>query len=266
MAENTAGMITQNASFNCNAAKLLVVPKGWKQREPFLRALASVLSKVPPRKAYYPGAHQRFESLTQGHADVRKFGAASGDRLPWTLVLGLDPDDPGEKNFVNEPFCSILSEVAVGSDDPVGFLQEAVPFVNDRVWGTLSAMMFVHPRSEADTALKSALDVALRDLRYGAVAINVWPALAYALCSTPWGGHPTATLADVQSGLGWVHNTVMLEDIEKCVVRAPLRAMPKQVYFPTHKTANQLGRRIVDFEASPSWLKVPAMAVSAIRG
>lgn len=266
VAENVAGMITHNASFNCNAAKLLVLPKGWKQREPFLRALASVLSRVPPRKAYYPGAHQRFEALTQGHVDVRKFGAASGERLPWTLVLGLDPDDTSEKNFFTEPFCSILSEVAIGSDDPVAFLGEAVPFVNDRVWGTLSGMLFVHPKSEADASVRAAVDGAVRDLRYGAVAINAWPALAYALASTPWGGHPTATLANVQSGLGWVHNTVMLEDIEKCVVRTPLRAMPKQVYFPTHKTVHQLGRKLVDFEAAPSWLKVPAMAVTALRG
>jgi hypothetical protein len=94
----------------------------------------------------------------------------------------------------------------------------------------------------------------------------VWPALAYALCSTPWGGHPSATLADIQSGLGWVHNTVMLEDIEKCVLRAPLKPMPKQVYFPTHKAVHQLGQRLVEFEAAPSWLKVPGLALAALRG
>jgi aldehyde dehydrogenase (NAD(P)+) len=127
-------------------------------------------------------------------------------------------------------------------------------------------MMFVHPKAEADVSVGAAVGAALRDLRYGAVAVNVWPALAYALGSTPWGGHPTATLKDIQSGLGWVHNTVMLEDIEKCVVRAPLRAMPKQVYFPTHKTVNALTRRLVDFEAAPSWLKVPGMALTALRG
>jgi aldehyde dehydrogenase (NAD(P)+) len=266
MAENVAGMITNNGSFNCNAAKLLVLPKGWDKREAFIQKLSTVLAQVPPRKAYYPGAFNRHEALTKGHADVRKIGRGTDQALPWTLVLGLDAKDPNERNFHDEPFCSILNEVEIGSTDPVQFISEAVPFANDRVWGTLSSMLFVHPKSEADPTIRTAVDGALRDLRYGAVAVNVWPALAYALVSTPWGGHPSATLADIQSGLGWVHNTVMLEDIDKCIIRAPLKPMPKHVYFPTHKTVHQLGRRLVEFEAAPSWLKVPGLAVAAMRG
>ena len=266
MAENVAGMITNNGSFNCNAAKLLVTPKGWDKRDAFLQKVGAVLAQVKTRKAYYPGAFQRYESLTTGHSDVRKIGTGTDQNLPWTLVAGLDADDPKEKNFFTEPFCAILSETSVGSSDPLDFIAKAVPFANDRVWGTLNAMLFVHPKTESDPTTKAAVDGALRDLRYGTVAINAWPALAYAFCSTPWGGHPSATLADIQSGLGWVHNTVMLEDIEKCVIHAPLRPMPKQVYFATHKTVHQLGQRLVAFEASPSWLKVPGLAVAALRG
>jgi len=266
MAENAAGMVTNNASFNCNAAKLLVLPKGWTQRDAFIQKLTSVLSAVPPRKAYYPGAFQRYEALTSGHADVRKIGQGTDQALPWTLVMGLDANDPRETNFFTEPFCSILSEVSIGSTDPLEFIQAAVPFANDRVWGTLNAMLFVHPKVEASQSAKSAIEGALRDLRFGTVAVNAWPALGYAFVTTPWGGHPSATLANVQSGIGWVHNTVMLEDIEKCVVRAPLKPMPKQVYFPTHKTVDKLGRKLVDFEASPSWLKVPGLAITALSG
>ncbi len=266
MAANVAGMVCNNGSFNCNAAKMLVVPKGWDRRELFVRKLSEILAHVPPRKAYYPGAFQRFEALTDGHADVRKIGQVTSQTLPWTLVLGLDPEDRQEKNFTNEPFCSILSEVAIGSMDPLAFIEAAVPFANDRLWGTLSAMLFVHPTLQADSGTNPAIEGAIRDLRYGTVAVNVWPALAYALCSTPWGGHPSATLSDIQSGLGWVHNTVMLEDIEKCVVRAPLKPKPKHVYFPGHKTLHTLGRRLVAFEAEPSWLKVPGLALAALGG
>ncbi len=266
MAANVAGMICNNASFNCNAAKMLVVPKGWAKRELFVRMLSSVLAGVPPRKAYYPGARQRYDALTGGHADVRKIGAGSEHVLPWTLVLGLDPESQTETNFTTEPFCAILSEVAIGSTDPVGFLGEAVSFANDHLWGTLNATLFVHPAFEADAAGKRALDTALAGLKYGTVGINVWPALGYALCTTPWGGHPSATLTDIQSGLGWVHDTLMLEDIEKCVVRGPLRPVPKHVYFPGHRSLHRLGRRLVDFEAAPSWLKVPGLAAAALRG
>jgi aldehyde dehydrogenase (NAD(P)+) len=245
---------------------MLVVPKGWDKRDAFIRKISDVLGRVPPRKAYYPGAFQRYESLTTGHSNVKKIGSASDQALPWTLVLGLDAADASEKNFYTEPFCSILSEVSIASTDPLEFLKEAATFANDRVWGTLNAMFFVHPSVEADAGGKAALEGAIRDLRYGTVAVNVWPALAYALCSTPWGGHPSATLGDIQSGLGWVHNTVMLEGIEKCVIRSKLVPKPKHVYFPEHKSLHRLGRRLVSFEAEPSWLKVPGLAVAALTG
>jgi hypothetical protein len=266
MAENVAGMITNNASFNCNAAKLLVLPKGWDLRSRFLEKLTSVLSDVPPRNAYYPGAAQRYQQLTSGHSEVRAVGQRTDRALPWTLVLGLDAGNQNELNFCTEPFCSIVSEVSIGSTEPLEFIHAAVPFVNDRVWGTLNAMLFVHPKFEAGQAGKAAVERALRDLRYGTVAVNAWPALGYAFVTTPWGGHPSATLANVQSGIGWVHNTVMLEGIDKCVVRAPLKPMPKPVYFPTHRTLRQLGQKLVSFEAAPSWLKVPGLAVAALGG
>jgi hypothetical protein len=266
MAENVAGMITNNASFNCNAAKLLVLPKGFPQREALVKKLASILERVPPRKAYYPGALDRYRSLTAGHTDVRTFGKAGEAALPWTLVLGLDPNDPNEQNFYTEPFCAILSEVSIGSNDPLEFLAAAAPFANDQVWGTLNSMLFVHPKTQSDPALAQAVEECVRDLRHGTVAINAWPALAYAFCSTPWGGHPSATLDNIQSGLGWVHDTVMLEDIEKCVVRAPLKQFPKPVWYPSHKTLHRLGKKLVDFEASPGWLKVPSIAVTALKG
>jgi aldehyde dehydrogenase (NAD(P)+) len=265
MAENVAGMICNNASFNCNAAKMLVTPKGWAKREQFIRMLSSVLGGVAPRKAYYPGARQRYDALTNGHGDVRKIGAGSENALPWTLVLGLDAASQAETNFTTEPFCSIVSEVSVGSTDPLEFLNEVVPFANEHLWGTLNAMLFVHPSVEEDSAGKRAIDAALVGLKYGTVAINVWPAMGYALCSTPWGGHPSATLTDIQSGLGWVHDTLMLEDIEKCVVRGPLSPRPKLAYFPGHRSLHRLGRRLVDFEAAPSWFKVPALAATALR-
>jgi hypothetical protein len=115
-------------------------------------------------------------------------------------------------------------------------------------------------------AVQAAFDAALRDLRYGTVSVNTWPGVGYAIVTTPWGGHPSATLENVQSGIGWVHNSVLLEGIEKCVIRAPLKPMPKMAYFPTHKTFDQLARKLVDFEASPSWLKVPGLAMAALGG
>ncbi|HEY6560021.1 MAG TPA: aldehyde dehydrogenase family protein [Polyangiaceae bacterium] len=265
MAQNVAGMVANNASFNCNAAKLLVLPKGWHGRAQFLRDIGEALSKIPPRRAYYPGANDRYQALTTDKSEVRKFGHVSDGDLPWTLVTGLNADDSAERNFYTEPFCSILSETQVGSDDPAEFLATATAFANDRVWGTLNAMLFVHPRTEGDPALRPALDRAISELRYGTVAINHWPALVYGFGAPPWGGHPSATLDNIQSGLGWVHNTQMFEDIEKAVLRGPLTVFPKPAWFPGHKTLHRLGRALMNFELEPSWKKVPALALMAAR-
>ncbi len=265
MGENIAGMITHNASFNCNAAKLLVLPNRWNRRDALLKSIETALAKVPPRKAYYPGAFERYAILTAERRDVRAIGKASDGALPWTLVLGLQ-EEASEKHFSMEPFCSVLSEVSVGSSDPFEFMNAAVRFVNERVWGTLNSMLFVHPGFEKDTAGSAAVHETIRDLRYGTVGVNVWPALGYALCSPPWGGHPSSTLADVQSGMGWVNNTVMLAGIEKAVVRGPIKAVPKPIYYPSHKTIHTLGRRLANFEASPSWLKMPGLALAAFSG
>lgn len=261
-----AGMVTNNASFNCNAAKLLVLPKGWAQRDALMARVAAALQKAPPRKAYYPGAFERYEALTAERPGVQRFGEGQEGALPWTIVPGLDSSVGSERNFHMEPFCAILSETTLGSADPAEFLAAAGPFCNDVVWGTLSCMLFVPPAVEKDTTLGPAFERLVSDLRYGSVAVNCWAGLVYGLGTPPWGGHPSATLENIQSGLGWVHNTPMFESIEKAVLRSPLVPFPKPAWYPGHRTLHEIGRKLTRFEASPSWLKVPSIAASALSG
>lgn len=266
MAANVATMVTNNASCNCNAGKMLVTSKHWPAREGFLGRVRSVLAAVKPRKAYYPGAFDRYDKLVGGRAKAEKLGEAREGELPWTLVFGLDADDRDERLFTTEPFCPILSEVPLDAHSGPEFLKAATVFCNERLWGTLSAVVFIHPRTMGDPTCADAFEHMLRDLRYGAVAVNHWSALAYALVTTPWGAHPSSTLTDIQGGLGWVHNTFMLEAIEKVVVRGPLTVFPKPPWFVTHRNAHEVARRMVYLEAEPSLLKVPAVALAALKG
>ncbi|MET0793954.1 MAG: aldehyde dehydrogenase family protein, partial [Polyangiaceae bacterium] len=141
MARGIAGMVVQNASFNCNAAKMLVLARGFAQRTALLERLQAQLSRVAPRFAYYPGAKQRYASLIEGAPHVTRLGNAAEGQLPWTLITELDPESDAPQ-FSVEPFCSILSEVSVGSADPVEFLASATAFANERLWGTLNAMLY----------------------------------------------------------------------------------------------------------------------------
>ncbi|HKO52856.1 MAG TPA: aldehyde dehydrogenase family protein [Polyangiaceae bacterium] len=266
LARGIAGMVVQNASFNCNAAKMLITPRGFGQRDALLTRLKAEFAKIAPRKAYYPGAEARYAALTKDSAQVTRIGDAGPGQLPWTLISELDPESSAIQ-FSVEPFCSVLSEVSVGSDDPVEFLASASQFANFRLWGTLNAMLYVTPETEQDPALSLALERAIEDLRYGTIGVNHWPSAAYALATAPWGGHPSATLADAQSGLGWVHNSLLFQAtaIEKTVQRGPLRAFPAPPYFPGHRSLHLLGRALADFEAAPSAVGLAKVGYFAVR-
>jgi acyl-CoA reductase-like NAD-dependent aldehyde dehydrogenase len=266
IARSLTGMVVQNASFNCNAAKMLITPRGFAQREALLSRLQAEFAKVPPRNAYYPGAEERYRALTQDAAHVTRIGDAGRGQLPWTLITELDPSSSAAQ-FSVEPFCSILSEVSVGSADPLEFLASASEFANEKLWGTLNAMLYVAPGIERDATLARAFETTIGELRYGTVGVNQWPSAAYALATAPWGGHPSATLANAQSGQGWVHNCLLFDAsaIEKTVQRGPLRAFPAPPYFPGHRSLHHLGRALADFEASPSARGLARVGYFAVR-
>ena len=57
-AENVAAMITNNASFNCIATKMIVTSRAWPDRQRFLDKIDAVLARIPRRRAYYPAARR----------------------------------------------------------------------------------------------------------------------------------------------------------------------------------------------------------------
>jgi acyl-CoA reductase-like NAD-dependent aldehyde dehydrogenase len=255
--------VTNNASFNCNAAKMLITAAGWPQRERFLALVKEGFAATPTRQAYYPGARDRFDALTAGR-QIESFGEAREGTLPWTLITGVDEGRADDPLFTTEPFCSILSHTTLGDSDPAGFLAAATRFCNERLWGTLNATVIIDPRTEKNEA--AALDRAILDLRYGNVTINLWPAVTFATISSPWGGYPGATLEDVQSGIGWIHNTYMLEGVEKAVMRGSITLWPKPVWFYDNKATHLIAERITRFELAPSALKLPGLTAAALRG
>jgi len=264
-AQDIGAAVACNASFNCNAATMVVTPRGWKGRDDLLAALERTLAATPVRKAYYPGAKDRWQALAGWRQTRKLLGTADPDSLPWTILPDLDPTDRNEPAFNTEPFCSIISETQVASDDPVEFLEEAVNFANDRLWGTLSAGMVVHPKLMKDPRVAQAVEQAIVRLRYGVVAVNAWSGYVFAYAAPPWGAHPSSSRDNIQSGCDWVHNTPMIEGIEKAVLRHPVTMTPKPSYFHTHRTADTLMRRMTGLEEQASWGRVPGVLAAAMR-
>jgi hypothetical protein len=262
-ARHVASMVANNASFNCNAAKALVVASGWEQKGKFLAKVRDALAKMPARKAYYPGAQDRYRGFLDNYPNAEKLGDASSDVVPWTVIPGVPPN-AGEYALTNEAFCGVLALVELDATDAASFLKAAVPFANDTMWGTLSAMVLIDPATER--ANQAAFEQALCDLRYGGIAVNAFAGLIYGLVVTTWGAFPGHPLTDIQSGRGVVHNAFMFDNPQKSVVRAPFRMKRTPLWFSDHKTQGSTAKALAQMEAYPSFLKLPKLIANAVRG
>jgi acyl-CoA reductase-like NAD-dependent aldehyde dehydrogenase len=262
-AAHVATMLANNAGFNCLTARVLVTAAAWPQREAFLDALEQALASLPPRQAYYPGAADIHAAFLEHHPGARRLGSGSEGTLPWTLVRGADPDDAEEPCFTTEPFCNLMAETALPGSSASEFLDRAVAFCNDSLWGTLCASLIVKQRRDAELA--AAVRRALRDLRYGSVGVNVWVAAAYALTACSWGAYPGHPDNDIQSGRGTVANTFMLRDPEKSVVYGPFRYRPRPAWFAGHKNSERTLRALVHLEANPSPVTLTRTFAAALR-
>jgi hypothetical protein len=263
-AENVATQITQNGGFNCNAAKVLVTHASWPQRDHFLDELRRVLQSLTPRPAYYPGAEERYGRFIEAYPQAEVLGKRRPGVLPPALIPGLDPGERNTLAFTTESFCAVTAETALSGANDEEFLQNAIRFCNERLHGTLNCSLIVHPKSEE--RLGAALETAISELRYGTVAINHWPAMGFALGSTPWGAFPGHPLDDIQSGRGSVHNTCLFEKPEKTVIHGPFRVFPKPAWFVTHRSAHRVGEHLTALEANPGPGRLPAIVINALLG
>lgn len=269
-AEQIATAFTMNASFMCCSAKVLVLPKNWDGSAKFMKALQQVCVEIPTRSAYYPGAEDRWQAITKNHNNVSNIGQAKTGELPWTFIADINPDDTSEVLFKDEPFCSVIASVQIGSAEPIAFLQAATEFANNRLWGTLNATLIVHPQTLEEANTNAAFEQAISQLKYGAITVNTFIGLLFCT-GAPWGAYnggayAGSTSQDIQSGSGFVHNTNMLEGIEKAVLRAPLFVFPKPAWLASHKKARAVTKKLVAMEENASWAKVPGIVFTAMQG
>ena len=253
-AENIAASIVNNASFNCLATKVIITSADWPQRDRFLTMIERQLEQIPRRYAYYPGAAERWERFTGDVLDDKEY-------LPWKLIRNADPDQSPHL-FQEESFVCVCAETALQADSDTEFLERAVDFVNQEVWGTLCATITVPNGFQKIN--DDVLDRCLSRMNYGAVGINHWPALNYAFMSTPWGGAPGTDLTNVASGIGNVHNTFFLSDVEKTVLYGPLTLFPKPVWFPSHPNPEAVGWGLMNLYRQPSLMNLLRVGLSVV--
>jgi aldehyde dehydrogenase (NAD(P)+) len=258
-----------NAGFNCIATQVVIVADGWEHADLFLEMVEDALARAPDRPAYYPGAEDRRRTAAAEHPDTVTVGDP-----PRTFIRNLDPTRD-HSAFTEELFCAVLASTRLPHTDPGRFLDAAVEFANDRLTGTLAAGIIVDPVTR--NRLGSRFDTAVADLRYGCVGVNVWTAFGFLEPRVPWGAYPGHTLDEVGSGIGAVHNALMFDRPEKCVVTGPFRPFPRAwasgsfhlspapPWFIGNRTGAVTAELIARFVADPSPRRLPAIFRSALR-
>jgi len=263
-AENIATQLANNCGFNCNAVRVIVMPENWDRREALMDAIAETFEDLPTRTAYYPGAQERFREFVDLEDDVDIIGDPADDELPYAILRDVDPEGEDHPAFNDEAWTTVTSETRLPGDSPGEFLTNAVEFCNDVLWGTLNGAILVHPETRRE--LGDTLDEAIEELEYGSVAVNHWPALSYGLGVTPWGGYPGQDYTDIQSGIDFVHNTLLFDAPEKSVIYGPFSMSPKPPWFATNSAADEVAPKLVDFEYEPSLGKFLSIVWSSLFG
>lgn len=263
---NIASSVCNNAGFNCNATRVVIQHEQWDKREALLASIQKAFQQAADRKPYYPGAEERQKMFLEHHPDAEQFGTKDAGRVPWTLIHHLDPGDPDDICFNTESWCGQTSEVALPAASIAEYIDEAVDFCNERVWGTLSAGIIVHPKSLKDPVIADAVERAIAKLRYGNIGVNHWTGVSYGMVTPTWGAFPGHTTEDIRSGRGVVHNTYMFDHPQKSVLRGPFRVWPRPAWFIDNKNGAEIGRKMTYFSADPSLARLPGLLWSSLSG
>jgi acyl-CoA reductase-like NAD-dependent aldehyde dehydrogenase len=217
-AEHVATMRLVNAGHNCIAGQVVILSADWPQRAEFLRELHAAYAAAPQRPVWYPRSDERLADAASAYP-----GAVwCADRTRAIVEVGAG--ERREAVETTEYFAPVLGVVELAGTGQE-FLDAAVAHANERLTGTLGANVLIDPATEA--ALGQGFERAIADLRYGDIAINTWTAFNFLTARLTWGGFPGATLADVSSGIGVVHNALLLDRVERSVGRGPFRPVPR---------------------------------------
>ena len=84
--------------------------------------------------------------------------------------------------------------------------------------------------------------------------------------TTPWGAYPGSDVYDIQSGNGFVHDTLMFSKPQKTVMYAKFREKPKPIAFVSRgKTMRAIAPLLVDLMTNPSLWKLPRILKLAFK-
>lgn len=265
-AEHVATQRLHNGGYNCIAGQVVVLSHEWPQRSAFIKELRIALAGAPDRLPWYPGSDSRVARAQSDYPRAEKIGT----RLLVTIRGGENARALQSTEYFS-PVLGVIELEGTGRD----FLGRAVATVNRDFIGTLGANIIARPSTIR--ALGAAFNTALASLNYGTIAVNAWTGVGFLTAAAPWGAAPGHTIENVGSGIGIVHNALLLAGAEKTVVRGPFRPFPRSIvhgefalfptppWFVSARSSQNTGRLLARFSANPRWGALPGIFLSAFR-
>ncbi len=267
-AEHVATMRLQNSGHNCIAGQVVILSAEWAQRDAFLAELRDAYDRAPARPVWYPNSTAKMDAAAASYPDAR-----------WSVdhtraIIEIGAGDEASDLETTEYFSPVLGVVTLPGNGQE-FLDAAVAHANEKLTGTLGANVLVDPVTQA--ALGDGFERAIADLHYGDIAVNTWTALAFLTPTATWGAYPGASIANVESGIGVVHNAMLLARVERSVARGPFRpfprslgrgtfsVLPKPPWFVTSRTGAAVSEGFTRFRMDGNWARMTATLVKAYR-
>lgn len=266
-AEHIATMRLHNGGYNCIAGQVVLMSRDWNQKGAFLEELRAALTRTPERTPWYPGSDERLASACDSYPGAAKVGTGR-------LLIELTAADDAQAMQTTEYFSPVLGVMELAGSGRA-FLDAAISAANQDFLGTLGANVIADPKDIR--SMGQGFRESIAQLRYGTIAVNAWTGVGFLTAPAPWGAFPGHTLDDVQSGIGVVHNALLISEPERTVVTGPFRPFPRSIahgefalfpkppWFVTSRSAKSTGRLLSEFAAKPSWSRMPAVFAAAFR-
>ena len=246
-----------NNGFNCIAAQVIVVPKGWKHSEKLVEAIKKQLSNEKDRLAYYPDSLNNLNNLLS-EKNVQQVNDESCATPHLTKDLELN--DHYENN---EVWSSALFFKYIDYENEQDYASKSIDYVNNEVWGNLGVAVLIKKHNSRKN--KELLNSYVQNLNYGTVAINEWPALGFIIPTLPWGGYPGNKDSDIQSGQGYVHNALFFESPLKGVLYSKFKLpLIDPVWFTSNKKGRKVFKNLTYYQIENSKINLIKLLFSAL--
>jgi len=247
-----------NSGFNCIAAQVIVLPKGWRSTEKLKKYIKFYLNKISDTTSYYPGATESLDKLKNN--ENYELANNSSCSTPF-MTADLDVE---EKYSSSEVWNTTLYFKELEYSDNESFAKKSIDYVNNELWGNLGVSVLIKGSKKKNK--RHIVDRYKNGLNYGTIAINEWSAIAFIIPTMPWGGYPGNKDNDIQSGQGYVHNAYFFESPLKGIVETNFRftRFIDPPWFVNNKKAHKIFKNLTYFQADNSKINFIKLIISTL--